>query len=116
MNAKLKYGLVAILIGFFLMVFLFFWSAQKEVNLSGNLTYNSAKAESFFVENKRIIINPDAGITRDLLISYADKNVEIIGKITTITEGVSGPDCYKVQIGCEREVEVVLPEKIKIMG
>jgi hypothetical protein len=114
MNIKLKIGLILTLVGIFIVGIWFFWNTQN-VHLSGKLEYNPYKVIIFSVDGKKMISNPEAGITRDVLVSYSGKNIEVEGKIITITEGVASPKSHLTQIGTERKMKVVLPKNIRVI-
>lgn len=97
------------------VVFWFLFYQKRSIVISGILVHQTQKAEFFQINNQRIVANPELGITRDLLITYANKKIEVTGTNAYIKEGVSGPGCEKAQTGCERKVRVILPKSIKIV-
>lgn len=101
-----------------LTISVLYFKSSKNIHLSGKLWFGKIRPMVTDGMGKMwgIIENPSKGITNELLQSYIDKNVEIDGKIITITEGVEckAGEVSLSQIGCKHDVKVVFPEKIKI--
>src|SRR3989344_3944658 len=101
---KIKIGLLLVLILCIATAMWFIFNKDNSISLSGKLTFQPFKVPSFNLDGQQIVENQEAGITYEMMQTYVDKNVDLRGEIITITIGVSGPDCFMIQIGCERDV------------
>ncbi len=110
---------IVLLIGILGAATFYFSVSSENIHLSGRLWFGKIHpmVTDIWGKSWSVTENPDAGITAKLLQSYIDKNVEIDGKIITITEGVECKEgeIIPVQIGCKHDVKVVFPEKIMII-
>lgn len=112
---KIKIGLSLVLILCIATAAWFILNKDNSISLLGKLTFQPFKVPTFNLDGQQIVENQEAGITYEMMRAYVDKNVDLRGKIITITIGASGPDCSMTQIGCERAIKVVLPNTIKVI-
>lgn len=115
-NNTKNIAIIILLIGILGAATFYFSASSKNIHLSGKLWFG--KVYPMITDNSEkvwsVTENADAGITGELLQSYMDKNVEIDGRIITVMIGGTDSNCMMSQVGCKHDVEVVLPEKIRV--